>query len=165
MMPFWTLAPGLASAIAASAFVLLAAADMEHRRIPDRLSAAVAVTGLLALPALPLAEALWSLALAVLAFALGLWAFSRGLVGGGDVKLLPGALLWAGPALLALFSVVMALASLVVSVAILARRAVGRRRGEEVEALHMSLPLGLPIAVAGIVTILHRMALLPIGSH
>ncbi|MFA7439885.1 MAG: prepilin peptidase [Sphingomonadaceae bacterium] len=163
-MSFLILAPGLASAVAVSAFVLLAAEDVEHRRIPDRFSAAIAATGVLALPALPFSEALWSLALGALAFAIGLWAFARGLVGGGDVKLLPGAMLWAGPSLLALFSVAMALASLAVAFAILARRALCRRRDVEVGALHMSLPLGLPIAIAGILIILHRVALLPIGA-
>jgi len=46
-------------------------------------------------------EWLWALAVAAGTFAAGLFLFARGVVGGGDVKLLAGAALWAGPKLIA----------------------------------------------------------------
>jgi prepilin peptidase CpaA len=82
--------------------VLMAAAAFEDFRrlvIPNSLVVALVAVWPLSLiaGAVPLAAALEALAVAVALFLVGALLFARGLIGGGDVKLLCAAALWAGP--------------------------------------------------------------------
>jgi len=150
---------GAASAAAVAAAVLAAASDAEARRIPDRLSLLLLLSGLAALVALPPADALLSVGLAALLFAAGMLAFSRGIAGGGDVKLLTGAMLWSGTSLIGLFAVTMALAAIATAAVILFRQAL--TSAAHVASWKTPMPLGIPIAAGTVAVILERLAFLP----
>jgi prepilin peptidase CpaA len=99
-----------------------AASDLHSFSIPNRISAAMC----LLYPAYVLAspvpvEWLPACGLALLTFGGGAFAFSRGWFGGGDVKLLAAAALWAGPAQFSLLLFVTGLAGGVLSLAVLAQ--------------------------------------------
>ncbi len=88
-------------AFAASA-VLAALGDWSRFLIPNRLS--LAIVGLWVIHALVLVLQghspmfiVWSVAIALLVFAIGFGLFALRLLGGGDVKLLAAATLWAAP--------------------------------------------------------------------
>lgn len=91
--------------------LLAAIEDVRRRRIPNVVSAGIA---LLFLPYALLAPAspalVDALALALLAFLFGWALFARGLLGGGDVKLIAAVILWAGPNLVLPFLLVTSLA-------------------------------------------------------
>lgn len=81
----------------AGALLLAAASDVRRYLIPNRFSLAIlaayvpfALTG-------PLVGALTGAFTAFMAFVIGLFFFSRGWLGGGDVKLIVASTLWAGP--------------------------------------------------------------------
>jgi len=90
--------------------------------------------------------------------ALGALLFSRGLMGGGDVKLLASTALWCGPALLAPFALVTSLAGVVVALAMLSPL----RRWMPAPPTHLAgaggqtargrqpMPFGVAIAVGGL---------------
>lgn len=164
----FALLPGIASAIAAVALILAAVGDAESRHIPNRYPLAVALGGLVFLLFMPGSGIVESLLLAAAVFVAGLFAFARGWLGGGDVKLLSGTILWVGLAYLPLFLVIMALATVAIAVAMLFRSAyLARARlaeGPPQDQLKAPLPLGIAIGVAGILVILHRLAILPWGS-
>ncbi|MBD0273554.1 MAG: prepilin peptidase [Acetobacteraceae bacterium] len=98
--------------LAAVACLLLAAAveDVRTRRLPNRLTAAVAVLYPFHVLANPTAIA-WPIALALAAalFACGAVLFAWRLLGGGDVKLIAALGLWSGPEHLAAFAAITAL--------------------------------------------------------
>lgn len=86
----------------AAVTVLAARSDWSHFVIPNRLS--LAIVGIWALHAslliaqghslIPLA---WAVAIALAVFLIGVGLFAANLLGGGDVKLLAAATLWAAP--------------------------------------------------------------------
>ena len=167
-----TLSTGLAigSALAVAALAIGAVTDMERRQIPNSISLLVAVTSLSLLAALPPAEAAAHVGLAVFMFLLGAVAFSFRLVGGGDVKLFAATMLWAGTALVSLVIVVMSLASVAIALLMLLsdqlfrRPAGGIARGPTGSSgLKAPLPLGLAIAFGGVLAIMQRAAILPLG--
>ena len=153
--------------LAAFAALLLAAAwqDLRTMRIANRLSLAIvgvfalwAVSGLLRgnLVALDIGIAVL---FAAIVFTLGALAFAVGAFGGGDVKLLAAASLFAGPTLLPDLLLVMAIVGGVMGCAI----AFGVRIGPAVPApaagtsvavrLRSNLPYGPAIAAGGLWTI------------
>src|SRR5262249_48728628 len=90
--------------LVAFAALMAVAAFEDFRRftIPNWLTLSLcALWPLFAIAELSLGGALSALGLALLVFLVGALLFSRGYVGGGDVKLLAGVILWAGPALAA----------------------------------------------------------------
>ncbi len=129
-----TFATGLSfSALAAFALLLITAAisDVRTYVISNRLNLAVAASSVLFLLAQSLLPAetriidlsvpyiIKTAAAAVLVFAVCLVLFAKGLMGGGDVKLITLCTLWAGPALVLPFVFFMAVAGGLVTVAIL----------------------------------------------
>ncbi|QQS13069.1 MAG: prepilin peptidase [Rhodospirillales bacterium] len=83
--------------------LLAALSDWTRFRISNRISLSVA--GLFVAHAAlslalgqPVSWLLWSIACGLAMFAVGFGLFAGGLLGGGDVKLMSGAALWAGPA-------------------------------------------------------------------
>src|SRR5260370_36694978 len=82
--------------------VLMAAAAFEDFRrfiIPNLLPAALCLLWPVYFVAAPsLSGALWSLGCGAAVFIVGAFLFARGYLGGGDVKLLSAAALWARPA-------------------------------------------------------------------
>ena len=89
---------------------LAALTDLRERRIPNRLTGGVAALYPVYLMLSPSPVA-WpgALVLALLVGLLGLFLFARGLVGGGDVKLIAAVTLWAGLDHFAVFALVTAL--------------------------------------------------------
>ncbi len=148
--------------LVAFALLLLLAAwqDVRTLRIADRLSAAVvaafvAWAGIgLALDVLPLSGVVASLGGAIGVFAFGMAAFAAGLMGGGDVKLLSAASLFAGPALLVDFLLIVALAGGGLALALLAGVAIGSGgpgpRPARSRSAQGEVPFGPAIAMGGL---------------
>jgi prepilin peptidase CpaA len=101
---------------------------------------------------------LWSVALAlgcaIGIFALGALAFAVGMLGGGDVKLLAAASLFAGPALMLDFITAVALAGGLLGIALLAGAPIGAAAptgdGTLRTRLRGNLPYGPAIAAGGL---------------
>ncbi|MBT6095451.1 MAG: pilus assembly protein CpaA [Rhodospirillaceae bacterium] len=123
--------------------------DLTRLKIPNTIS--LAVLGLFPLYAWTVpGEFPWLLAglIAAVLLVLGIIAFSRGLIGGGDVKLLAATALWAGPAQVLDFLFITAIAGGVLGLLALAS---ARMAGIGIGALgDGKLPYGVAIAVGGI---------------
>lgn len=156
------LAPLQTGCLIALAALLVVAAwrDLRTMRIENRLSLAIvavfgvwAVAGLLN-GSLSAAALGWAIACGIGLFALGAAAFATGMIGGGDVKLMAAAGLFAGPALLADFLTVTALVGGLLGVAVLAGAPIGPAspRGEATlrDRLRGGLPYGPAIAAGGL---------------
>lgn len=99
------------------------------------------------------------------AFAVGLAFYALNRLGGGDVKLIAAAALWAGPALIADFAVTMAVSGGLLSLLYITHFHIapalgfdhaGLRNGlrEERNSLMIKLPYGVAISAGGLVTLL-----------
>ncbi len=159
------LAVPVASALAAAALLIAAAEDAASRRIANGLCLAVAGSALALLVQLPLVVALAHVGIALAGLLLGTFAFARGLVGGGDVKLMAATLLWAGPDLLELNLAGAGLVAVAMGVVMLGQAALaGRGRGAAgagvPDALPASMPFGVAIAAGGLLVLLERAGLL-----
>lgn len=148
----------LAALLAFNAVLLCAAAaDVRHYRIPNLLPALLAIAGLVLAAPHSLGEALsrtGSLAL-VGVIAGGLWL--RGLMGGGDLKLLAACAVWIPLGGLSTFALALGLASGAQGLAALtfARFIQG---ASTASAVRGRLPYGLSIAAAGLVWSLTQFA-------
>jgi len=93
----------LAALIGFAALMLIAAfEDLRRLIIPNALTLSICVLWPLYVVATPsLLVILASLACGIAVFLVGAFCFSRGYLGGGDVKLLAAAALWAGPGAIA----------------------------------------------------------------
>ncbi len=144
------------------AVLLLVAAwqDMRTMRIANTLSLAIvaafavwAASGL-ALDTLSLATIGLSVVCAALLFGVGAAAFAAGAVGGGDVKLLAAASLFAGPALMSDFLLVTAVIGGVLGVAVIAGVPIGPVTADPDATvsgrLRGGLPYGPAIAAGGL---------------
>src|SRR5579885_2254518 len=109
-MPVTTLSDQILLALFLGLLAWAALSDGIRFRIPNAASLGVALL-YPAHVAVSQAAVDWigGLLLAALLFLLGLGLFARGLVGGGDVKLLSASALWAGPHLILPFVIVMGL--------------------------------------------------------
>jgi prepilin peptidase CpaA len=142
-------------------FAAVAYADIRTRRIPNEF-----IVGILALAAVRLALAndptagLYTLAASTALFVATFLLFWRGILGGGDVKLLVATGLLIGYHNLFEFLFVMSVSGALVAVAVLARNKLGPRPmttpdSERQEApVRLTVPYGVAIAAAGIVTLL-----------
>lgn len=139
--------------------VLLCAAvsDMRHYRIPNLLPAMLAVAGLVLAAPHSLAEALSRTgSLALVSLIVGaLWL--RGLMGGGDLKLLAACAMWIPLGGLATFALALGLASGVQGVVALAYIRV-TQSSPAASGLRGRVPYGLSIAAAGLVWSLTQFA-------
>jgi len=144
-------------------FAVVAYGDIRTRRIPNEL-----VVAILTLAAFRIAlardpsAALYTLAASVALFAATFLLFWRGLLGGGDVKLLVATGFLIGYHDLFQFLFVMSVCGALVAVAVLAHNRLGRRvaasdpeHPEPPEPpARLTVPYGVAISVAGIVTLL-----------
>jgi prepilin peptidase CpaA len=146
--------------LAAGLFAVAAYGDVRTRRIPNALAAAVAALGLvrLILTGDP-AAVLIGLAAAAGVLACGFLLFWRGLLGGGDVKLMAGSVLLVGHQALPAFLVGMGLCGLLVTFAVLAADRLARRPalpraapGDDAPRAP-TVPYGVAIAGGGILTL------------
>ena len=94
----------------------------------------------------------WPVACAIAAgvLAVGILLFATNRIGGGDVKLLAAATLWAGPGFASEFLVVTALAGGVISLALLLRLNYGWVIGWPALTTSRAVPYGVAIAAGGL---------------
>ena len=142
-------------------FAAIAYGDIRTRRIPNELVVAILVLAAfrIALVGDPTA-ALYTLAAGVALFTATFLLFWRGLLGGGDVKLMTATGLLIGYHDLFQFLFVMSVSGALVALAVLSRDRLGRRavtspapEGQAPPA-RLTVPYGVAIAAAGIVTLL-----------
>jgi len=108
---------------------------------------------LAAAPDVSLAGGLGAAGCAAAVFVAGALLFSRGLMGGGDVKLLTAATLWAGPAMTAALLVVTAILGGLLSLALLAPaglRALWPAAAAGAPGKPLQVPYGAAIAAAAL---------------
>jgi prepilin peptidase CpaA len=121
--------------------------DAREYLIPNRISASVAA--LYPAYALSTGEAaaiLPALAVGLGVLVLGLIAFARGILGGGDVKLMAAVALWAGPSLVLQFGFVMGIAGGLLSLVMIAPR-LFVRVGAILDG--PPVPYGIAVAIGG----------------
>jgi prepilin peptidase CpaA len=141
---------------------LMAAAAVEDFRrlvIPNAVVAGLCVLWLLHLataPGFSLAGSLGAAGCAAAVFFIGALLYSRGLIGGGDVKLLAAATLWAGPAstptLLIVTAVLGGLLTLVLLASARLRALFSWARATALKSL--PVPYGVAIAAAAVIVTL-----------
>jgi prepilin peptidase CpaA len=134
-------------------FLCAAASDVRSRRIPNALTAALAVAGLarilLALAAgVPPLGLATDLMVAAAVFAAGAVMFHLALLGGGDVKLLAAGSIWVGAPAAAQFLIVTVLAGGLLAALFAVRLMVERLRCGT--SGRPTLPYGVAIAAGGI---------------
>jgi prepilin peptidase CpaA len=132
-------------------FVAAAATDIRARRIPNRLTFALALVGLARISVAPGAAVLSrgvDLGAAAAVLLLGAAGFQLRLLGGGDVKLLAAGALWIGAASLLPYLMTTVLAGGILALGFFAWHLAVRRGG----AAAPSLPYGVAIAAGGILT-------------
>ena len=143
-------------------FAVVAYGDIRTRRIPNEF-----VVAILALAAFRIAlvgdpsAALYTLAAGLALFTATFLLFWRGLLGGGDVKLIGTTALLIGYHSFFEFLFVMSVSGALIAVAVLARDRLGLRRAAATPALEeqeakarLTVPYGVAIAAAGIVVLL-----------
>jgi prepilin peptidase CpaA len=137
--------------------------DFRRFIIPNPLAIGLCVLWPLYFAAAPsLAAALAAIGCGLAVFTVGALLFARGYVGGGDVKLLSAAALWAGPAgianLLLLTGILGGALALFLLVPVgsrvtaAARRALGEASAENTTPRYV--PYGVPIAIAAVIVVL-----------
>jgi prepilin peptidase CpaA len=148
-----------------AALMLMAAfEDLRRLIIPNTLTLSLCVLWPFYLAATPsLFSVLGSLGCAVAVFIVGALLFSRGYLGGGDVKLLAAAALWAGPTgtppLLVLTGVIGGMLALLLlfppsaHLAVLARAKLGPGDASQRSGLATPLPYGVAIAAAALIVV------------
>ena len=149
----------------AALMALAAFEDFRRLIIPNLLPAGLCALWPFYIAANPsLYGALGSIGCALAIFIVGAVLFARGWLGGGDVKLLTAATLWAGPGgtpgLLLLTGVLGGVIALVLltpigaQLALAARMTLGRVTTDPERGLGMPVPYGVAIAGAAMITIL-----------
>ena len=141
----------------AGLMLIAAVEDLRRLVIPNEVVLALCVLWPLQLAAAPTISLVGSAIAAVCAaavFSAGALLFSRGLIGGGDVKLLTAATLWAGPGLTPALLIVTALLGGLLTLALLsplALRAVFAPAAAVSAAKRMPVPYGVAIAGAALI--------------
>ena len=145
--------------VAAFALLLIAAGwqDLRTMRIANGLSIAVVASFIpwaaagLGLGRVTVAEIGWSVGCALAVFAISILVFAAGAIGGGDVKLLSAASLFAGPTHQFDFLAVTAFVGGLLGLALLAGVPIGpARQFEGSTTLRSGLPYGPAIAAGGL---------------
>ena len=142
-------------------FAVVAYGDIRTRRIPNEMIVAILVLAAfrIAIDGDPRAG-LFTLTASATLFVSTFLLFWRGLLGGGDVKLIGATALLVGYHNLFEFLFVMSVSGALMAVAVLARDRLGRRQAtappaedQEISA-RLTVPYGVAIAAAGIVSLL-----------
>jgi prepilin peptidase CpaA len=148
-----------------AAFVAAAITDATTYLIPHRYSAAVALAFVFYAIGKPAPVWYYGAAAAALLLAIGVLLFDRGVLGGGDVKLMAAGALWAGFDLLPLMLMVTSLAGGALALAHLSPlgRLMPARPGTPAlgdlrSRLHQPIPFGVAIATGGVAVALVRFA-------
>jgi prepilin peptidase CpaA len=142
-------------------FAVVAYGDIRTRRIPNEMIVAILVLAAfrIAIDGDPRAG-LFTLGASAALFVATFLLFWRGLLGGGDVKLIGATALLVGYHNLFEFLFVMSVSGALIAVAVLARDRLGRRQAtapatedQEISA-RLTVPYGVAIAAAGMVSLL-----------
>lgn len=142
---------------AISLFGVAAYGDIKALQIPNILVAAIAVIGVIRLLQIgDLTTALYTVGMAVLLFVVSVLLFTRGLIGGGDVKLLAATILLLSYQDVFPFLVIMSLFGALVSISMLIIRHFTPSKSET----RLMVPYGVAIAAAGTVTLVSQSSLL-----
>lgn len=140
-------------------FLLAAYNDIKAFRLPNRFVLAIGLLGTLRLVVLhdPI-SAMFAAAMIIIAFAVGTVLFRFGLIGGGDVKLIMATLLLIRYHDFYEFFVLMAVSGLLLTFVMLFLRHysvfLGARVAASVATTRLSVPYGVAIAGAAIMTLL-----------
>jgi prepilin peptidase CpaA len=151
--------------LGAALFVITAYGDVTTRRIPNALVAAVAALGLFRITFSGDASAvLYTIAASGAIFVATFLLFWRGLLGGGDVKLMSATALLVGYHDLTAFLFVMSICGALISLAVLARQKLApptASPGQEPlqTSARLTVPYGVAIAAAGILTLFFQSSL------
>jgi prepilin peptidase CpaA len=148
-------------------FGLIAYGDLRHLRIPNRLCVAVALLGVLRLVITgdPIA-AFYTLGFAIAIFLVSLLLFQRGIMGGGDAKLLPATILLIGYQDLLPFFMVMSIGGALLAVAVLIWHSklplyLGPRIAITIAPTRpKAVPYGVAIAAAAILLLLYQSSII-----
>jgi len=136
-------------------FVAAAYGDVRTLRIPNALVAAVAVLGVVRLIMIgDLSTALYTACASVVVLVLVFLLFWRGLVGGGDAKLITAATLLVGYHDLFHFLVLMSICGVLVTLAVLVTHRSSAKQPQP--KARLAVPYGVAIAGGGIVTLLFQ---------
>lgn len=142
---------GLAPWIFAALLLAAGCCDARSYLIPNRLSIFIVLlyAGYV-LSASGDVDATGAVATAVAVLLVGAGLFAANLMGGGDVKLMATAALWAGPAYVFSFLTVMAMTGGVLSLAVLLRPHLANFAGRGVATHSRRVPYGVAIAAGGL---------------
>jgi prepilin peptidase CpaA len=154
--------------LAIGLFAGVAYRDVRTGRIPNRLALAIGALGLVRMIlAGDTTAGFYTLAAAAAVFAVACLLFRRGLVGGGDVKLLTAATLLVGYRDLAGLLLVMSLCGALIALVVVAADRLAPRlrsapraarsppvRADRGSSARLTVPYGVAIAAAGILTLL-----------
>jgi prepilin peptidase CpaA len=146
-------------------FAVAAYGDVKTLRIPNALVIAVAALGLARLVVIgDLTVALYTIGTSAIVFIVTFLLFWRGLVGGGDAKLIPATALLVGYHDLFSFLVSMSICGALVSLAVLVIHRylplwLGPKLALLVPEARLVVPYGVAIAGGGIVTLLFQPSL------
>ena len=147
-------------------FLYAAYGDIKSLRIPNKLAIAVAALGVLRLFMIgDLNFALYTVGTSAIVFIVTFLLFWRGILGGGDVKLLSATVLLVGYQDLLSFLLIMSICGALVSLAVLFVRnylplLVGPRFAVLMPTARVVVPYGVAIAAAGSVTLLLQSSLI-----
>jgi prepilin peptidase CpaA len=149
-----------------AALVAAAITDAATLLIPNRYQAAAAIAFLVYAIGKPMPIWLYGLLAAALLLAIGILLFDRGMLGGGDVKLMTAAALWAGFDQASLMMCVTAMAGGALALAqlsplgrLMPARASAAASDRDVRSrLRQPIPYGVAIALGGVAVALARFA-------
>ncbi len=145
--------------IAAGALIWASISDIRYYFIPNTIP--IIITAAYAVFAffMPLPHLIGGLLMGTLVFAAGALLFARGLMGGGDVKLMAAAALWAGPSLISTFAIAVSLSGALLAALMLSplrglmpapsQDAVALTGGSDT-GLRQPMPFGVAIAIGGL---------------
>lgn len=149
-MPIIDIIAMFAAAAALGCVLLAALADVRRFEIPDGLSIVIAAAAVVYGFATP-GFLWWShIAAPLTFFALGLFVFTRGWMGGGDIKLMTAIAAWTGAQGFLLLFVGVALSGGVLALSLLAARSAlaGRPASNTPRVFHTDAPLPYAVAIA-----------------
>jgi prepilin peptidase CpaA len=158
----------LISLLGIGIFFVVAYCDLRTRRIPNSLAIAIGALGLVRMIVIgDPSAAFYTLAVAAAVLAITFPLFWRGLVGGGDVKLLTGAALLVGHEDFLGFLLTMSLCGGILALAVVAAHKLGPRLLPAAQAAttpqacedrgrpaRLTVPYGVAIAAAGVLVLL-----------
>lgn len=158
----------LVLAVAVGILVTVAYQDVRTRRITNGLSLATAALGLARIAlAVDVVDACYTIAVTTIIFAATFALFQRGVIGGGDAKILPATALLIGYRELLGFLLLMSLCGGVLALATLAAQrldlcfrrfrqpsSMGRRERGPVPSKGSTVPYGVAVAYAGVITLI-----------